>query len=187
MYGLDASRIEIVAWHDVEPRFDPGLISQIDRIFFSASATQSFASEQAKATFRERWLGRYLVHDRDHVWLARAPSGEVVGYLVGSLDDPSVTPRFGDIAYFATFAAMTARYPAHLHVNLDEKARDGGVGGLLVEAFAAQVKRAGLPGVHVVTSRAQRNVRFYNRLGFIERASLDVQGRDIVLLGRDLW
>ncbi|MEQ1697940.1 MAG: GNAT family N-acetyltransferase [Hyphomicrobiaceae bacterium] len=159
---------------------------EVERIFFAASGTKAFACEAAREAFRERWLGRYLTHDAQHVFVALDAARRVVGYLVGSLDDPARTARFGDIGFFADFAPLTARYQAHLHVNLDESARGSGIGGLLVEAFCGDVRAAGLPGVHVVTGKGVRNVAFYERLGFLERGAAVFNGHDIVFLGRDL-
>ena len=159
---------------------------EIERIFFAASGTQTFASDEVRAAFRERWLGRYFDHDPALVYVAVAPDGAITGYLVGSFDDPALAPRFSDIGYFARFAELNARYPAQLHVNLDERARGAGTGGLLVEAFVDEVRRVGLPGVHVVTGQGVRNVTFYERLGFIERGHLTTNGKTVVFLGRDV-
>jgi GNAT superfamily N-acetyltransferase len=159
---------------------------EIERIFFAASGTQSFADEAARAVFRERWLGRYLAHDADKVFVALDGGGTVVGYLVGSFDDPAQTARFSDIGYFAELAHVTARYPAHLHVNLDERVRGAGVGSRLVEAFCAEASAAKMPGVHIVTGRGLRNVAFYQRLGFRERGAAVSNGRDVVMLCREL-
>lgn len=162
----------------------------IERIFFAASGTQTFATEGARSAFRERWLGCYLTHDPQHVFVAwddaTVGPAAVVGYLVGCLDDPALTARFASIGYFRTFAPLTARYPAHLHVNLDARVRGAGVGGRLVEAFCDDVRAAGLPGVHVVTGQGVRNVRFYERLGFLERGGGTFNGHSVVFLGRDL-
>src|SRR5262245_27352804 len=80
------------------------LLPEIEAVFFQASATQSFAGDSERAAFRERWLGRYLTHYPEYAYIALAPDGTVAGYLVGSLDDPAITPLFSDIGYFARFA-----------------------------------------------------------------------------------
>ena len=158
----------------------------VERIFFAASGTQAFASDEARAAFKERWLGRYLLHDAAHGFVAVGDDGAIEGYLVGSLDDPAQTERFGDIEYFAIFSEITARYPAHLHVNLDARARSQGTGSALVEAFCDHAREAGSRGVHVVTGRSARNAGFYERLGFYERGTTKSAGHAVVLLGRDL-
>jgi GNAT superfamily N-acetyltransferase len=161
------------------------LVPAIEAVFFEASATRAFESTAAREAFFERWLGRYLSHDPALVHLALGHDGAVLGYLAGALDDPALNPRFNDIAYFGTFRHLTCEYPAHLHVNLTAAARGSGVGSALVAAFIADVAAAGLPGVHVVTGRAARNVSFYNRLGFIERGSVRAaNGSDLVFLAR---
>ncbi|MFX7804522.1 hypothetical protein ABTK17_19850, partial [Acinetobacter baumannii] len=63
--------------------------------------------------------------------------------------------------------------------------RGSGVGSDLVRAFVATVEAARLPGVHVVTGRGARNVGFYNRLGFLERAGVTFRGHPLVFLARD--
>ncbi len=158
----------------------------IDDIFYSASKTTSFASAEARAAFHDRWLGRYLRDDPDWVVLARSPDGQVVGYLVGAVDDPAPAPRFADIGYFAALAPLTARYPAHLHVNVRADMRSKGIGAALIEAFANDAAWCGAPGVHVVTGHDSRNVAFYVRHGFAPLAALSWNGARIVLLGRVL-
>ena len=156
---------------------------EIDAIFFEASNTKSFDSDAARFAFRERWLGRYLRRDPQFAYLALAASGVVIGYLIGSVDDPALGSRFADIGYFATFRELTKVFPAHLHVNLAPAFRNKGIGGRLIEAFVADAKGAGAPGVHVVTSADAENVRFYNRNGFFELGR--ARNSDaIVFLGR---
>jgi GNAT superfamily N-acetyltransferase len=139
-----------------------------------------------REAFRERWLGRYL-KGGDVVLLALADGAAVVGYLVGALSNPSAELRFADIDYFAKdFAALTTRFPAHLHINLDAGFRSQGIGAALIEAFAARAKRAGAAGMHAVTGKGLRNVGFYIRCGFSERAAAVWNGREIVFLGREL-
>lgn len=163
---------------------------EIDQIFFQSSGTRTFASEEARAAFYERWLGRYLSHDAAHAFLAVADPASskeaIAGYLVGSLDDPARTARFGDLAYFNHVAGLTALYPAQLHVNLADAWRGKGVGRALVEAFCAHARAAGSPGVHVFTGRGMRNVRFYEAAGFAEVGAVVWNGHEIVMLARSL-
>ena len=139
----------------------PTLMPAVDSIFFAASATQTFPSEAARAAFRERWLGRYLAVFPDCVFLAFDMSGAVIGYVAGALEDPALDPRFADISYFRDFAYLTQHYPAHLHINLAENARNRGVGGMLIEAFCRHAIDQGSTGVHVVTAETSRNRTFY--------------------------
>ena len=166
------------------------LIAQLDAIFFEASGTKTFASSEDRATFRERWLGRYLAHDAQHAFLAVAgagsPSETLAGYLVGSIEDPALAERFDDLGYFKALSDLTARYPAQLHVNLASSWQGRGVGRALVEAFCQHVQGLSVPGVHLFTGRGMRNVRFYERAGFTEAGSVVWNGREIVMLVRDL-
>ena len=153
------------------------LLEQLDAIFFEASGTKTFADEEARAAFRERWFARYLDQYPQWAYVAISGDGRVAGYLVGALDEGSG---------FENFAAAAADFPAHLHVNLAAQFRNRGIGAVLIEAFAADARRAGAKGMHVVTSADARNVRFYERVGFRERARTSVNGSDLVFLGRCL-
>ena len=153
------------------------LIGQLDAIFFEASGTKSFVSQDARAAFRERWFARYLVQHPQWAYVALAPDGTLAGYLVGALDEGSG---------FEDFAVAASEFPAHLHVNLAPAFRGRGIGADLIEAFAADAARAGAKGMHVVTSADARNVRFYERVGFRPCARTHVDGRELVFLGRRL-
>lgn len=164
----------------------PECLSEIGRIFFLASSRTTFANEADRAEFHERWLGRYLLHDRAHAFVARADDGRIAGYLIGSLDDPAQTDRFDDIGYFADFADLTALYPAHLHINLDAVCRSQGIGGRLIEAFSAHATARGAQGLHIVTGADARNVSFYGRCGFAPLRELSWEGSRILFMGRKL-
>jgi len=178
------STAEILRWVALP---DPdAVLPALDRAFFQSSATQTFSNDAARAAFRWRWLGRYLEQDPSLVHVAVSAGGEAVGYVVGSLDDPARSARFDDIGYFRTIPHLTARYPAQLHVNLVPEHRGRRLGAALVDAFSADARSAGAPGVHVVTARGMRNVGFYLRNSFEEVGAFDWNGRELVFLGRRL-
>ncbi|HWV80955.1 MAG TPA: GNAT family N-acetyltransferase [Hyphomicrobiaceae bacterium] len=164
----------------------PESLREVERIFFLSSSRKAFPSDAARAEFQERWLGRYLLHDRAHAFIARASDGRIAGYLIGSLDDPAEADRFDDIGYFADFADLTALYPAHLHINLDEPWRSQGIGALLLETFAAHARTRRARGLHIVTSAGARNVSFYARCGFEPLRELSWEGSRIIFMGRKL-
>ena len=178
--------VEICRWERLSEAERQRLMPDVDHVFFTSSNTQSFESDEARAAFRERWLGRYLLHFPQYIWLARDGRGRAVGYVVGSMEDPARDPRFSDLPFFASFAEASARYPAQLHINLDEGWRSKGIGARLIDAFSEAAREAGAPGVHVVTQRGMRNVGFYLANGFSERAAATIGESELVLLGRDL-
>ena len=167
-------------------RMRPDVLAQLEAIFWQTSA-RTFAPGPEREAFRERWLGRYLDTADDVALVALVPPDTIAGYLVGALEDPARQTRFDDIGYFRTdFADLTGAFPAHLHINLEARFRSRGIGAQLIEAFAAHAARAGVPGMHVVTGRGMRNVRFYERCGFTERGAAPWKDGEIVFLGRAL-
>ena len=168
------------------PAMPAQILAQVDGIFLE-TAIRPPAPGPEREAFRERWLGRYLANPTDVVLLAMTGEETVVGYLVGALGNPAMQPRFDDISYFRTdFADLCRRFPAHLHINITASHRNRGVGAQLIEAFAAIATRAGAPGMHIVTGRGMRNVRFYARCGFQELGAAKRNGGAAVFLGRKL-
>ena len=161
-------------------------VAQVDAIFFETS-TRAFAPGPERDAFRERWLGRYLQGGSDVILLALHGPDTVAGYLVGALENPAEQERFADIDYFRThFAEACRRFPAHLHINLAARFRSRGIGATLIDAFAEHARAAGAPGMHIVTGSNMRNVRFYERCGFMRQAVAQRAGGEAVFLGRAL-
>ncbi len=161
-------------------------VRAIDAIFFESSSVQHFESDAAQRSFRERWLGRYLSRYPDEVFVALAHGDDVIGYLVGCLDDPLRDPLFADIPYFGAFAPLLSSYPAHLHINVTAAWRSRGIGAQLIEAFASHVAASGTPGMHVVTAEGVRNNGFYLARGFRQLATAEWNGKRVAFFGRKL-
>ena len=80
-------------------------------------------------------------------------------------------------------AAVLARYPAHLHIDLLPTLQGRGTGRALIERMLMALAAAGAAGVHLgVAGDNLRAIGFYRRLGF------DEVGRSpgSVLMARDL-
>ncbi len=158
----------------------------LERVFFASSNTQVFESEDTRSKFKERWLGRYLHHEPEFAYVALSADHDVAGYLIGSIADPAITPRFSDLNYRAAFGSLSQNFPAHLHVNLAPEHRGRGLGRELIGQFVKDVRRLGVPGIHVVTSKNARNVGFYNRNGFDKIGASGIGDEEIVFLARAL-
>lgn len=161
---------------------------QIDTIFFDAAGPRSFASAEARSAFHALWLGDYLQLDPDLAFIAHTRTGEICGYVVGHIGAPAHEARFACLSYFQSFADLNQRFPAHLHINLARNWRSHGIGGALVQRLIAEIlqQEPHCPGVHVVTGRDARNVRFYVRNGFCPRACVSWNDRRLLFLGRSL-
>lgn len=157
----------------------------IDAIFWETTVRLP-ATDDQRRVFHDLWLGQYLRHEPHLAFVALDRAGPVLGYLVGCFDNPARSPRFSSLSYFQAFAEACDRYPAHLHINLTAAARGRGLGGRLIDRFAAVSTAAGIAGMHVVTGGAARNVSFYRRQGFARIAAIERQGGETVFLGRNL-
>ena len=174
----------IVPFHDVAN--DDNCRRDIDEIFFEASSVQAFENQDERRTFHWRWLGRYLVEEPQHAFVALRPEHGASGYVVGSLEDPAPRAEFAHLGYFVDFAELTAAFPAHLHINVARDCRNRRIGEALIAAFVGHAAELGSPGVHVVTGEGLRNVGFYERLGFARQGVAPWRAGQVVLLGRKI-
>jgi len=161
-------------------------LSPIEEIFFATSPSAKTLRPEERQPFKERWLGRYIAYDIESFFVAITEVSTVAGYLAGCLDNPAHNPRFADNGYYASFAPLCDPYPCHLHINLDERYRNRGIGSALIAAFAAQAASVGRSGIHVVTGERARNVRFYEKNEFRPLATARWNGADVVFMGRPL-
>ena len=64
-------------------------------------------------------------------------------------------------------AAIVAEYPAHLHIDLQARARGTGLGRALIERLLSDLRERDVIGVHLGVDPANRNaIAFYGYLGF---------------------
>ncbi|HYD69674.1 GNAT family N-acetyltransferase [Azospirillum sp.] len=157
-------------------------LAALEEIFFASSVRTSFASDAERSAFLRTWTGWYVTHAPHDVLFQRDEDGRIAGYLTGCRDSAAAAELFRTIPKYDAFADLFPRFPAHLHVNVRPDRRGTGVGAALVEAFAADCRAEGRPGVHVVTGAGARNVPFYARNGFTEA----VERGPLLFLGRVL-
>ena len=149
--------------------------------------------EAERDAFGRRWIGPYERWAPGWAYVARQ-DGRVVGYLTGCRSTAAFyakaallgpRPALGAAARFplAIQLRLLARYPAHLHVNVQEGHR-GGTGRALVERFHADAAAAGARGVHVFCGEGPRG--FYERLGYAELGALRRGELRVYALGRRL-
>jgi GNAT superfamily N-acetyltransferase len=82
-------------------------------------------------------------------------------------------------------AALLARYPAHLHIDLLPVAQRRGLGRRLLGRLLAALAAAGAAGVHLgVAAGNEPAIAFYRRLGFTELSPLTFI-RDLPAAGPD--
>lgn len=79
----------------------------------------------------------------------------------------SMPYRFGARLY----AHVLRHYPSHLHINVRQGRREGGVGGKLVEAYVRRLTAAGVRGLHLFCGKGP--VPFYVKAGFEQLTCLD--------------
>lgn len=65
-------------------------------------------------------------------------------------------------------ALVDARWPAHVHINVERRARGTGIATELIAAFIAHLRTEGVPGVYLQTVvENSRAVRFFAKQAFV--------------------
>jgi GNAT superfamily N-acetyltransferase len=165
---------------------DPGLWRAVEEIFFLSAGPRDFATPEDRREFLERWTGYYRACEPEGILLALGRSGRVAGYLTGCRDSRGALRLYRDIPYFDLFEDYFEAFPAHFHINCHPRYRNKGIGTRLVTAYLERCADQGLPGVHVVTAAAARNVVFYRRCGFAVSVTRRWRGEDLMLLAARL-
>lgn len=144
------------------------------------------------ALYGHLYAGAYLALEPDLATVA-VVHGAVAGYVIGALDTVAfedrcetewwpplrdryplpatgtdLDERFVNSLHHPrrTPAAVTDRYPSHLHIDLLPVAQGRGLGRLLIQRLFRQLRDAGSVGVHLgVDTRNARAIGFYEHLG----------------------
>lgn len=152
----------------------------------------------------------YLELEPDLAWVVDDGSA-VLGYLVGTADSARFADRFRELwlprvagrypegeratRLETALVAMLHHpgrdlrpeleaYPAHLHIDLLPSAQGHGWGRRLMATFFAELRRRGVPGVHLsMAADNHRALAFYRHLGLRE---LDLDHGTFLAAGTDL-
>ncbi len=88
----------------------------------------------------------------------RRDDGTPEAELIGLIHEPAMAPD-----------EVVDAFPAHLHIDLLERARGHGLGRALVEQLLADLRERGVRGVHLDVAVDNANgIGFYRHLGFGE-------------------
>jgi ribosomal protein S18 acetylase RimI-like enzyme len=141
----------------------------------------------------------YVAHDPELTFVVETDDGRVAGYVVATADTVAFEAWFAESwwprlagRWPRPLAVMTAQdgllryayargehpspyggtYPAHLHIDLLPELQRQGWGSRLVETLVAQLREAGVSGLHLAAHEANAGaLAFYERLGFTRLAS----------------
>lgn len=62
---------------------------------------------------------------------------------------------------------LSKKYPAHLHIDLNEQCRNSGYGSKMIEMLCERLKEKGVCGIMlIVASVNEKAIRFYKKNGF---------------------
>jgi ribosomal protein S18 acetylase RimI-like enzyme len=143
--------------------------------FFGASAERYFPDRQL---FADLWVRAYFRLPESVGFVAQG-DGEVIGYIVGSVDEGAYRQALGRVVVDTVLPGLLTRryrrplsalpylrrslrypsphaseteFPAHLHLNLLPQSRGLGLGRSLLQTFLGRLQELGIPGVQLSTT-----------------------------------
>ncbi len=164
--------------------YEEKLQEGIEEIFWLTAQQSEFESAEERKSYYRRWAGSYL--DQYPQWVYTAQEdGRVLGYLLGCPDSYEALKTL-DFPGLQIFQEHFEQYPAHLHINVHPEGQGKGIGKKLIEAYCADLARAGIPGVHLITSTTAKNPGFYRRVGFSFERKASSDADTALFMGREL-
>jgi GNAT superfamily N-acetyltransferase len=145
---------------------EPKDIADVKKIFYESSTVKEFKDLEAKNSFEWKYFGWYLQNYPELFFVAcETEAGNQKPTILGYIASCPETLKAKDLMHanpsLEIFIDLYADFPAHLHMNLTEKARGKGIGTLLIQSLESRLRLKGLHGVHLITSPSARNRNFY--------------------------
>ncbi len=162
--------------------------ARLREIFFLTSSRQTFADDEEREAFFQKWTSFYFQRAPEQVFFALgADDQKVLGYLTGYHDSLAAQSALSATnKAYDVFADLFERFPAHLHINLHPLAQGQGLGRLLIEQYVTWLQERRVKGLHLVTSPAADNVLFYRKCGFAFELEKDFKGTPLLFMGRSI-
>lgn len=162
-------------------------LPQIREIFFLSAAVKTFTDDTAKEKFFQRWCGNYLTFFPNLFFLSLSENASVAAYLCACFDTKNALSKLA-IPGTELFIDLYKEFPIHFHINTHPNFRSQGIGGKLVSWLEKKGQEEKIPGLHIITTREQKNVNFYTRLGFSyqEERKKDENSKPLLFLGKSL-
>ena len=139
----------------------------------SAGAAGDPVADGDRAAFIEHWIVPYRDLRPEWTWVALADK-KIVGYLTGCPDTLSFEkerrrlfnpePDSRDFFVLAVRLKLWTEHPAHLMMNVTADYRGMGLGAKLLQAFFAELRRAGVPSAHLICG--PNSFAFFERMAF---------------------
>ena len=163
-------------------------LQSLKSVFFATTSKQQFTSEVEKESFFQHWLAYYMKHWPQELLFMMDENEHVMAYLSGCSDSLKaidfISPK---VPSYSLFQEHFSEYPAHLHINTHPNHQNRGLGGQLITAYCQLLAEKAVPGVHIVTSPDQHNVRFYEKHGFaLVEKKVWRQSYNLQLMGKKL-
>lgn len=136
----------------------------------------------------------YIEQEPEHCFVAVNDADEAVGYVLCAVDFPVWEKKFTEIylkkaknpvtkyvgkGTIDTLRAFAAKYPAHLHIDIDAEYQRQGLGTKLIDALREHLAEQGVQGLMFCVGSDNENGRkFYQKYGF---SVLERQEKEIVM------
>ena len=150
-------------------------------IFWLTSAKKNFESDQEKINFQHKYLDDYLTH-KEKVCLVYTQNQKAIGYIIGVLSYTEL--EINQHALLKHFKNELKDYPTELHINFHPNFQGGGKGSQLIQAFEDKAFTKNSKGIFLLTGAQARNVHFYLKNDYLIICEKEINGLNILFMGK---
>lgn len=175
--------------------------ADVQLICMNTGPESVFTDENVKNYILTTYCNYYIEKEPENVFLIVDENDTAQGYIFGATDFDAYLKAFkpylkmirktGAANLFSAIAEITGhwiykrKYPAHLHINLNEGFRRNGNGSLLMKTQLENMKAKGVNGIMLITGSGNHPaVNFYKKNGFKTIMSTKIGGAE--LMAREL-
>lgn len=156
-----------------------------------------FTDEKMREYILSTYCYYYIEKEPENVFLIVDENDVAQGYIFGAADFDGYIRAFRPylkrvkktgignlltaIAEISGHLIFKKKYPAHLHINLNEGFRRNGNGSLLMKTQLENMKSKGIKGIMLITGSGNTPaVNFYKKNGFRPLTSIKIGGAEIM-------
>lgn len=175
--------------------YSPEYREDVQMICRKTGPGEALTVDRVRDYILSAYCNYYIDNEPENVFVLVDESNRAQGYIFCAEDYKKYLKKFkpylkrirqtGIRHYAETLAEISGhlvfskKYPAHLHINLNEDFRGGGNGSKMIETLCEHLRKKNVGGVMLITGQGNTGaVRFYKRNGF--RTLLRLFGGEIM-------
>ena len=155
----------------------------VRRVCINTGPAEALTNEKTREFILSAYCDCYIECEKENCPVLTDENDIAQGYILCASDYRKFRKEFtpylkriskcGINSFFISFGeilingVLSKKYPAHLHIDLNEQCRNGGYGSKMIEMLCNNMKSKGVGGIMLIVASAnEKAIRFYKKNGF---------------------